>query len=335
MLATFAAMIEAIRTDDVDAVAALCAPECIAHVSTVGTLIGPAAIAEGLCWPGPATAVSKATIWNFVARSDEARAVQTADVQWIRATDDGRRIHPFLWGLQWFAEMAPSDDGWRFTTIRADLAYEAGNSGFVRGAWTLMDYDEFAGHAPAISPVLDNPWRLVPVDAEPQTDEEQVFELMFKYAYAFDNGDFDFLHSFVTADFFINGGSVEKPYPRGPLDAGDLVGLREVSDFLRSKFHKEAKMMHACRMGAIELDGDVAVAWMPRGEEHRLRGLALTAENVDSAFTTAVHKLVARRDATGAWRLARYRIEPTLRADPVPSGTVLFDEFIDQRVVAR
>jgi hypothetical protein len=330
---TFTRLVQALRTDDFSSLPELCTPDCVVDISTVGHLVGIPAIAEGLRWPGPATDISKAGVWNFVARSSGDRGVQTADVQLIRAIDDGNDLHPFLWGLQFSNKFVHIGGRWLISHMRVDLCYEAGNNDFVRPSWNLMNHARYTGHTPMISAEFDNPWRSILVDDEPQTDVEQVFELMYRYAYAFDNGDFDFLLTFVTDDFFINGATAEKPDPHGHLDPGDLVGHREIVDFLKDKFHKEAKMMHACRMGAITIDGDHATAWMPRGEEHRLRNRVLDRHNVHSAFTTAVHKLSAVK-IDNEWRLARYRIELASDATPIPDDIVTWDEYLTTEVAS-
>lgn len=323
----FLMLVEALRTNDFSVLGEICTADCKADFSTVGHLSGIEEMQKKLAWKGPDTNVSRATVWNFTARSSETRGQQTAYVQFIRAIEDGEELYPFLYGGE-FANSFVCDNGvWKFSHIRFDLCYEEGNNLFVYPDWKLIDYAKYCGHEPMINAELDNPWLVIPDDCEPQTDEEQIFELMYRYAFAFDHGDFRFLQSFVTEDFFINGSKHRKDYWSAPLESGDFLGHRMVSDFLRDKYHKEAKMMHACRMGSIEMHGDTAVAYMPRGEEHRLKNRQLTHENVHSIFSTALHFIYAKK-VEGVWKMYKYRIEPISEVIPTWDDCLEYHEYL-------
>lgn len=323
----FLKLIEAMRSNCYDGLTDICTWDCKADFSTVGHLSGINEIREKLAWPGPQTEISKASIWNFVARSDKIKGQQLAYVQFIRAIDDGCEVYPFLYGGEFINNFIFVDGQWKISYIRFDLCYEEGNNLFVYPDWTLIDYARYSGHEPMVNAELDNPWLVVPVDSDPQSDEEQVFELMYKYAFAFDHGDFRFLQSFVTEDFFINGSGQRKDYWSVPLENGDFLGHRIVSDFLRDKYHKEAKMMHACRMKSIEINGDTAVAIMPRGEEHRLKKNILSSENIHSMFSTALHFIYAKK-VNHEWKMYKYRIEPISEAIPVSDDCLEYHEYL-------
>ena len=323
----FERLVTSLRTDDARGIAALCSASSTADTSVTGHFVGPSAMAAGLAWPGPPTSRSRASILNFVARSHGERAVQTAYVQCARAVTADQQIYPFLYGFQFSNELVRGPDGWKFSSIRAELCYESGNNDFVRGRWRLMNYDAYAGQHPVINAELDNPWLVIPVDDEPQSDAEEIFELAYKYAYAFDNGDFAFLASFTTPDFFINGSSPERRAFNGPRP-GDYAGGRDVNNFLKDKFHKEAKMMHSFRMGSLDATGSTATATLYRGEDHRLRGVSLDRTNLGSVFTTALHTLDARKHDDG-WRMSRYRVQPTqVTATPVPDSCMTYSEYL-------
>jgi len=324
----FCSFVECLRTDDFRVLKELCTADCKCDFSTAGSMIGIEEMENGLKWPGPSMDISKATIWNFVARSRGGAGRQTAYIQCIRAIDDGISVYPFLYGGQFSNTFVCENGEWKLSDIRFDLCYEYGNNCFVKDKWTLMDYSILCGHKPSINTELDNPWLVIPEDDEPQTDEEQIFELMFKYAYAFDNGDFRFLQTFVTDDFFINGAKQSKDHCDRIPEPGDFQGHREISDFLRGKFHKEAKMQHSCRMTAINREGDRALAYMLRGEEHRLKNRVLNRNNIHSVFATAVHLIYAVKTAQGEWKMYKYRIEPYSEMVTVDDDCMLYDEHI-------
>lgn len=323
----FCRFIECFRNNTFDNLDELCAKDCIVDFTTIGHVEGLENLKKAFLWPGPCTPISKATIWNFVARSQGHKAVQSAYVQYSRAIDDGVNLYPFLYGGEFSNSYIYENGTWKLSHIRYELCYEYGNNRFVYGHWSLMDYQKYNGHSPTINPELDNPWLSIPNDQEMQSDEEQIFELMSKYAYAFDHGDFAFLRTFTTENFFING-SKHRKEAKDIMESGDYLGHREVSDFLRDKFHKEARMMHACRMKDIIIDGNKAVAYMPRAEEHRLKNRVLNRENVHSMFSTAMHYIYAEKDGNNQWKMYKYRIEPVSEQIAVEDDCICFDEYV-------
>jgi len=323
----FCAFIESMRTDDYSKLEDICTENCEAHISTVGHLQGIEAIREGLKWPGPKTEVSRATIWNFVARTHNGEGKQTAYVECTRAVDDGTDVYAFQFGFMFSNHYVKENGVWKIDCIRADLSYEAGNNMFVSDKWILMDHVKYAGHEPMINVEEDNPWKAIPVDDEPQTDEEQIFDLMFRFTYAFDMGDFGFMKSFITDDFLLNEGP-ERKEPTDKLNFGDRLEYRDFTDFLQYKYHKEAQMMHAYRMVKIERDGDRAVGYLIRGEEHRRKNRILNRENVHTVVSNMLALGSARKGADGVWKFSRYRLEPLAEEIVTPDDQILYDEYI-------
>lgn len=322
----FTRLIKAIKDDDFNELDDILTVDCIADFSTYGHLVGLDEIKQNMKWPGPSLEISKARIFNFVARSQGHIGQQIAYVQYIVAKDDGINLYPFLYGGEFSNSFVYIDHQWKINRIRFDLCYECGNNLFVQGHWHLMDYQKYDGHAPMINPELDNPWYVIGNDQEGQSDEEQVFELMSKYAYAFDHGDFNFLKTFTTNNFFINGSSKRKN-AEDSLEEGDFLGHRAVSDFLRDKFHKEARMMHACRMQNIVIDGNKAIAFMPRSEEHRLKNRLLNRQNIHSLYSTALHYIYAIKEGAD-WKMYKYRIEPLSQQIQLNDSDICFDEHV-------
>lgn len=325
---TFCSFIEMLRTDDFSGLDSVIYEDCKADISMVGHLKGPDEIKEKIGWPGPECNVSKITVWNFVARSHGDKGQMFAYVQCTRAIEDDKNIYPFLFGGQFVNSFEKVNGVWKMSHIRFDLVYEEGNDLFVKNKWTTINYGLYSGHEPMINAELDSPWRVIPEDDEPQSDAENIFELMYKYAFVFDNADFEFMHTFVTDDFWINGSGEDLPHPDDPPRNGDFPGLRAVNDFLKSKHKNEAKMIHSCRMDRIVFEDENTVhAYMPRGEEYRLKNHNPDKGSIHSMVTTAIHHIHAKK-IDGRWLMYKYRITPELRFDPMADDQILYDEYI-------
>ncbi len=313
----FCRFLECIRSDDFSDLENICSEDCIAEFSTVGKMAGIPAIARGLKWPGPECNVRKVQIWNFVARSSkEGKGQQCSYVQNCMAIDDGVNLFPFLYGGQFCNSYEKRDGVWKMTHIRFDLAYEFGNNLFVRKKWELMDPAVYNGHWSVINSELDAPWWVIPEDCEPQSDEEQVLELQFEKIFGMDNGDFHLTLRPVVEDHFQNF------KPRG------YYGKRDYNNFLKGKYHKENRLQHANRMTEVYVDGDTAVAWMPRGEDHRLRNRVYNRINIHSMVSTGGHKVWARKE-DGRWKIYRMRtiLVPT-QFDYLDDSVLHWDEHV-------
>ena len=313
----FRSLLECIRSDDYSNIAEIVTPDCICEFSTVGKMVGPEEIAKGLKWPGPECNVKKAQIWNFVARSSkEGKGQQIAYTQQAMAIDDGVNLFPFLYGGQFCNSYEKINGEWKITHIRFDLCYAEGNNLFVRGKWQLMDPVIYNGHWSVINAELDAPWYVIPEDCEPQSDEEQVLELQFEKIFGMDNGDYHLTLQPVTDDHFQNF------KPRG------YYGKRDYNNFLKGKYHKECRLQHANRMAEVHVYGDKAVAWLPRGEDHRLRNRVFNRENIHSMVSTGGHKVYARKE-DGRWKMYRLRtILVPVQFDPIADDVLQYDEHV-------
>lgn len=317
MYRCFATLVDAIRSDDFSELDNVLTQDCIAEYSTTGKAIGIEKIKEMLKWPGPEVNVKKATIWNYVSRSNkEGKGQQSAYVESVVAIDDGKNIFPFTYGGVYCNSYVKEDEEWKISHIRYDLIYADDNNGFVMNKWALISPELYSGHKPVIVSELDNPWTVIPDDCEKQSDAEEIFELQFKKVGGFDRGDFNLPLSIATEDM--------QQFSEEP-------GNRNYVNFLKYKQHKEPNLMHANRMGNVIINGNEAYAIMPRGEEHRLRDRVYTRENIHSMVTTGDHRMWAEK-IDGVWKLKKIGFGGTpseeIRFIPMPDDVIAFDEYV-------
>lgn len=321
MYRCFCELIDAIRTNEFSAIKNICTEDCVAEFSTAGKFVGIDAIMNGLKWPGPYCQVKKSTIWNFVARSNkEGIGQQSAYVQNIMAIDDGVNVFPFIFGGQYCNSFVETSEGWKISYIRFDLVYSVGNTLFVKDKWFLIDPERYSGHDPIINVELDAPWYVIPDDCEPQSDAEQIFELQFKKTFGFDRGDFHLTLQAVTED-----------HCQFNLEKGNRI----YNNFLKMKQHKESNLQHANRFGTLEINGNYAIAFMPRGEDHRLKDMVFTRDNIHSITTTEAHKVYAKK-VNGEWKMYKiesgfYNTEYIPESDyfiPIDDSIIAYDEYV-------
>ena len=117
----FTRLIGAIRDDSFDALDTILTADCVIDCSTYGHHEGIEAIKQHMKWPGPALEVSKARIFNFVARSQGNRGQQSAYVQYIVAKDDGINLFPFLYGGEFANSFRYENGQWKIERMRFDL----------------------------------------------------------------------------------------------------------------------------------------------------------------------------------------------------------------------
>jgi len=323
----YCSFIEAMRSDDYARLDEICTENCELHISTIGHVYGVENMKQAMKWPGPAVDISRASIWNFTVRSHGDRAVQYAYVQCTRAIEDEKDVYAFQYGFRFSNCLIKEENRWKFSIIRADLCYSSGNDLFVYGKWNLIDHFKFTGHETMINAEMDNPWFFE--DDEPQSDDEAVFELVYRFTYAFDMNDYHFMNTFTTDDFVLNEGPVNLKPGDQPLP-GDRIDKREIYDFLRYKWYKEAQMMHSYRPVSITYEGNTAEATLYRGEDHRLKNRILNKDNIHDMVMNMICTCGARKE-NGVWKMTKYRLEMAEDAIRTADDCLVFDEYVRDR----
>ncbi|MFQ9514385.1 MAG: nuclear transport factor 2 family protein [Eubacterium sp.] len=324
----FCSLIEAIRTDNYNQFDQLFSSNCIVDVSMTGHGTGISQVINLLKWPGPEMDIRKITIWNFVSRSHNDIAQQSAYVQCIFAKEDEHNVYPFVFGGHFVNSYIKENGRWKIKHLKFDLMYEFGNNSYVKDKWILMDYGIFYGHKPMINAEIDSPWHVIPIDDEPQTDVEQIFECEFKLNFAMDGGDFELLESTFSKDvrFIMSAHKNVNKYNTSQTDS-DYYGAAACSNFLKSKHHKEPRLQHTDTMGDIVIEGNYATAYMFRSEFNRIANQIYTKENIHSNVNTVLHKNKFIKE-NGEWKLLEFNYKPVLDFVNVDDDCLRYDDYI-------
>ena len=86
--------------------------------------------------------------------------------------------------------------------------------------------------------------------------------------------------------------------------------------------------MHAYRMGQIEFNGDRAMVYMPRGEEHRIKNIVVDKENIHYVFTNMLAIGGATKMKDGKWKINKYRVEMAQGHTTTRDDQIVYDEYI-------
>lgn len=319
--------IDCLRRGNEDEFSNILLDNCIADISMTGHHKGIDEIKKGLQWPGPKMDIRKIMIYNFVSRSHDNHASQSAYVQCIFAQEDQEHVYPFVFGGHFLNTFKKEDGTWKISHIKFDLMYEHGNNAYVKDYWTLIDYGIFYGHTPMINAELDAPWYMIPVDDEPQSDEEQIFETEFKLNFGMDCGDFEIVSSTFTEDveFIMSAHRNINKYNPTQTD-GDYHGKAACCNFLKSKHHKEPRLQHTDTMGDIVIHGNEAVAYMFRSEFNRTANRIYDKQSIHSSVNTVLHRNCFRKE-NGIWKLSKFTYLPVLDFVQVEDDCICYDDY--------
>ncbi|WP_171004877.1 nuclear transport factor 2 family protein [Enterococcus hulanensis] len=324
----FYCLMTALRNNDLNNPEAFFTSDCIADISMTGHFESVQEVSKGLQWPGPIMDIQRITIWNFVARSHNGIAQQSAYVQCIYAKKESQFIHPFVFGGHFVNTFKKTDNGWKISNLKFDLMYESGNNSFVKDHWNLIDYGIFYGHKPIINAEIDSPWHVIPHDEEEQTDVEKIFETEFKLNFGMDGGNFEMTASTFTEDVQFKMSAHKNINKYNPTQTdGDYFGIAECNNFLKSKHHKEPRLQHTDTMGDIVIDGNEATAYMFRSEFNRIANQIYKPSNIYTNVNTVLH-INKFRKIDDEWKLSEFTYHPVLDFVEVPRELLCYDDLI-------
>ena len=320
--------INCLRTNDYDTMKTLLSDDCIADISMTGHFEGAGQVCEGLSWPGPKMDVQRITFSSFVCRTHDCEARQCAYTQHLYALEDEKNVFPFTFGGEFNNSYRKINGQWKISHIRYDLMYEDGNNSYVKDKWKLMDYGVFYGHTPMINEELDAPWFAIPIDDEPQSDAEQIFEVEFKNNIGQDGNVFHLSQSIYTDDIaldFSNHKNVNKNY--SVKSDSNYYGRKAAANFFKAKSHKEARLQHIASMVELKINGNTARAYMMRSEYHRIKNNIYNKKTIHEHPVVALHQIDFVKEKN-QWKMKRMSYYPIMEFLPIGDDCICFDDYI-------
>ncbi|WP_368756825.1 nuclear transport factor 2 family protein [Enterococcus avium] len=312
---TFEVFLEAVKNGDQEKISSLISEECVADLSINGTHKGAKNVAKAFEWKGPKLDEKKFTVTNFVCRTKDHFAQQSAYIQVLLGHYENGFLYPFEFGGEMVLSYENKEDQWEITSIKFDMAWEKGNTYFAK-EWKFIDYTQHKGGNNTIVSEYDAPWRVIPETDEEISDVEKIADSFSRYAWGLDNTDFNISKSCFTEDV----------YAIMPHD--NYSGSRQLISFFKNVNHKEAAVQHAARIVDISFNDqkDQAVVEMFRIEPHRLGSKVLNKENVHYNFYSARY-LCDMVKENGEWKFKKIDYKAKVFFEIPEDASMFIDEI--------
>lgn len=180
----------------------------------------------------------KALYTNHVVCKNDKVARQSVYVQNVIFNQEGKIVFEYAGrysnSYQW------KNHKWLLNECRYDLDMSSGENLLK---YKLNDPVVYGGHPLCIVSEYDAPWRGLKDSPENRTDEEKALEIIYKYAYAIDNGDwYSFVGAFNKEGIFEN---IETSY----------IGADRVLEFLKQYRHTVSNAQHALFISKMKQSG--------------------------------------------------------------------------------
>ncbi len=274
-------------------------------------------------------------LYNYVGMTEKKKGQQAASLIGIFADPNDGQWTRYAFEGSFANSLCKTEAGWKFSAIRFELQDESstpwariysdgihaipgskchpalGDRSFIAN-WRYPDHDIRIGwfpdrRLPPINAELDAPWNAISNRDDPGTDEEQIQEVFFRYAYGVDYGCFNFYKDVFTEDAMMIY-SDEQPYE-----------LRSVIDMLKLERQGSCRCLHTGYFTQITINGDKAVAHLrlrmiQMGEPEEITEELIKKYLMWSRYRLEYHKV------DGQWRIHRLNFYP----GPLESKSIVF-----------
>lgn len=243
----------------------------------------------------PETSYLRMDLYNLLVNAQEPQACLTGIICGTAASKGEWKTCQFVFNAA--ASLEKEDGKWFFTEIRLDLTDFSGDFEEFASCWYMGDPKAhwFAGvHLPMISGELDGVYKKIPRSENVLTDEEQIAEVFYRYAFGIDTVSFQHAEEVFSDELVFNMA------PFGIMDKRTTLQAM--------KLHRgPAKYWtHPALIDSIRIDGDLAEVriWRMAGHRQRRDPLVLTPENISHRYACARYEIRMCRE-NEVWKLLK------------------------------
>lgn len=266
------------------------------------------------------TAIERFDILNYVNLIEKGRAVQTFAMIALLAGEKEGKWSQFQFEGNFCNELVKTEEGWKYKEIYFELtdvntAYWpkqrteginivpcSGDDSFVSN-WDKTNHEDRIGwfsdrELPIIVPELDAPWLRIKKPENKGTDEKQIEETFFRYAYGIDNGLFELYDTVFSED------AVIKYFDAQPYDK------RTVTEMLKFEKQGAIRCIHTGYFKDIKVNNDdTAVGHIYLRATFQPEYVKVTKELTQKRWVWSRYKLEFKK-VNGEWRIHRLFFYP-------------------------
>jgi len=242
------------------------------HFTMFGRDIGRQALKEAFAARTRKTSFVKFEIVNYVCLIEKGKAQQSFGLIGAFADQEEGEWKRFGFEGIFVNSLTETENGWKFSSVKFEYSNEdsiqwprlystgidqipgRGDISFVAN-WKNPHHDDRIGwhegtEIPVVNAEYDAPWYVIQNRENPGTDEEQIRETYFRYAFGIDFYSFQLYEDVFTEDAVMIYGD-EQPYDK-----------RSVVDMLKSERQGSCRCVHWAIFKNIDIHGDTADAKM-------------------------------------------------------------------------
>lgn len=284
----FAELITAYQAGDLTPVADVFSTSAQANTSLHGDFSGREAIIDGLSGVSPQGGSAKYFLTNEYIAVEGAQAQQSAYLS-VAVFDDGAVTPAVSWfGAHFVNSWRRSGDQWQLVTLRFEHDWMQGVHPTFRSwpdARNELGWEPGTALPKTIS-ALDAPWRVIPDNVEPGSDEQQIVDTFTRYTWGVDQGD-----------LALAGESLTENISTDIVPFGKLGGRREFLSTLQLFRSGRVYLHHVMGATRVQIDGDTA-----RLTVFRLVPYGAAPELLERNVYGATYECTAVKEASG-WKL--------------------------------
>lgn len=244
-------------------------------------------------------------ILSFVALVEENNAQQSANLIAIKSLNEGKELKYYQFAGLFCNSYIKTNEGWKISECRFDLFREFGNLDMAEG-WnhmipTIGWFEEI--RLPVINGDLDAPWIRVENRDSVGTDEEQIEEIFYRYAFALDTCSFSLMKDLLAEDISVvmpPFGTMEKP-----------MNKRDFMTTLMTHRHSERFMQHTGEFQSIHIkeNGNEAKVIFYRKGDSGIKPMPIPSDNIRQKIATAVYKMIFIKAKNNQWQIKELNYE--------------------------